>query len=319
MPYWWVNQNQTYEQEIRGGYMWSPKRKRNGAYNQFYENMTLVQPGDIVFSFRKQTISDVGVAEAAASSRRKPPEFGSQGDYWSDEGWLVPVNWNRLEYPITPKQYLEEIRPTLPEKYSPLNAKTGDGLQSVYLASVPQAMADLLISKLGARDQEFLGNTQPSANSEQERIDVQEDEIQAAIEQDTSIDKTEIEATIKARKGQGRYRRNLELIEAACRVTRVTDKRLLRASHIKPWRLCEDNYERLDGNNGLLLSPSIDLLFDHGYISFDDDGRLLVSTRISTDQLTAIGVPTEEEFNAGEFSKAQRVYLSFHRRNVFRP
>ena len=123
---------------------------------------------------------------------------------------------------------------------------------------------------------------------------------------------------VKARKGQGRYRRNLELIESACRVTGVTDKRLLRASHIKPWRLCNNNHERLDGNNGFLLTPNIDLLFDQGYISFDDDGRLLVSTKIAKDQLAALNLPVEDKFMVGMFNDEQRMYLEFHRLELFR-
>jgi len=51
MRYWWVNQNQTYRAELRGSFMWSPKRNANGVRNQFYENMRDVSPGDIVFSF----------------------------------------------------------------------------------------------------------------------------------------------------------------------------------------------------------------------------------------------------------------------------
>lgn len=47
MRYWWVNQNQTYRQEIQGGYLWSPKRNANGARNPFYESMREVSPGDI--------------------------------------------------------------------------------------------------------------------------------------------------------------------------------------------------------------------------------------------------------------------------------
>ena len=51
MRYWWVNQNQTYRAEVRGSFMWSPKRNANGARNQFYENMREVSPGDVIFSF----------------------------------------------------------------------------------------------------------------------------------------------------------------------------------------------------------------------------------------------------------------------------
>ena len=33
MRYWWVNQNQTFRQEIAGGFLWSPKRNANGGRN----------------------------------------------------------------------------------------------------------------------------------------------------------------------------------------------------------------------------------------------------------------------------------------------
>lgn len=45
MRFWWVNQNQTYRHEVRGGYLWSPKRKANGAQNAFYDFMREVRPG----------------------------------------------------------------------------------------------------------------------------------------------------------------------------------------------------------------------------------------------------------------------------------
>jgi len=51
LKYWWVNQNKTFEEEVGGGYMWSPQLKKNGMKNPFYEFMLQVQPGDIVFSY----------------------------------------------------------------------------------------------------------------------------------------------------------------------------------------------------------------------------------------------------------------------------
>jgi putative restriction endonuclease len=49
MKYWWVNQNKTFAQEVRGGFLWSPKTNAIGARSQFYENMNLALPGDVVF------------------------------------------------------------------------------------------------------------------------------------------------------------------------------------------------------------------------------------------------------------------------------
>jgi hypothetical protein len=71
MQYWWVNQNQTYQFEVPGGYLWSPKRNRDGAFNQFYENMKDVSPGDVVFSFKDTLIKAVGVAAGGEIGRQQ--------------------------------------------------------------------------------------------------------------------------------------------------------------------------------------------------------------------------------------------------------
>src|SRR6185312_11349691 len=76
MAYWWVNHKQTRDHEVRGGYLWSPYRNTNGAFNQTYENMKLVRPGDIVFSYAHGRIGTVGRVTEAASPSPKPIEFG---------------------------------------------------------------------------------------------------------------------------------------------------------------------------------------------------------------------------------------------------
>lgn len=142
-----------------------------------------------------------------------------------------------------------------------------------------------------------------------------DDAVEQTIRNNTNIDNTEKEALIKARRGQGRFRQNLGEIEHKCRVTGVSDRRLLRASHIKPWRDCASNHERLDGYNGLLLAPHVDFLFDRGYLSFSDNGDILVSPRLDNHQLGLLGINTS--LNAGPFLVEQRRYLGFHRQNVF--
>ena len=63
-----------------------------------------------------------------------------------------------------------------------------------------------------------------------------------------------------------------------CAITEVTEPRLLRASHIKPWAKCETDAERLDVYNGLLLAAHLDAAFDAGLISFTDEGAILFSS-----------------------------------------
>ena len=78
---------------------------------------------------------------------------------------------------------------------------------------------------------------------------------------------------VKSRRGQGVFRDNVIQIEKYCRVTGVRAIEHLRASHIKPWAKSDD-LEKVDGNNGLLLSPHVDHLFDRGWIRFEADGTM---------------------------------------------
>uniref|UniRef100_I2Q059 HNH nuclease domain-containing protein n=1 Tax=Desulfovibrio sp. U5L TaxID=596152 RepID=I2Q059_9BACT len=316
MAYWWVNQNQTSKHEISGGYVWSPKRKRDGGRNQFYENMRDVQVGDIIFSFFGSKIQYIGIATGVAIACPKPNEFGTSGDSWSNDGWFIPIQWIKNPTPFQPKELIAELQPHLPGRYSPVQRDTGNGLQGVYLAYVPEDMADVLMRKMGNIAQEalFAASSKMEDYGAIRRVD---EIIENVIRDSTSIDATEKEALIKARIGQGKFRQNVKSVERCCRLTGVTDIRLLRASHIKPWRICVSDEERLDGYNGLLLTPTMDHLFDKGLISFSDDGDLLVSPGISFDQLILLGINPSKSINVGGFAPKQAVYLAYHRDNIF--
>jgi hypothetical protein len=148
-------------------------------------------------------------------------------------------------------------------------------------------------------------------NSAPTTTDGEEEGLDCSI---SDISETEKQQLIQARRGQGLFRARVELLEAGCRVTGVKDRAHLRAGHIKPWRN-STNMERLDGNNGLLLAPHIDHLFDRGFISFEDDGRMLVSLRLKVDVLRAWGI--EQSAECGTFNTQQCTYLAFHRTKVF--
>lgn len=126
---------------------------------------------------------------------------------------------------------------------------------------------------------------------------------------------TEKEQLVKSRIGQGVFRQNIQQLEKACRVSGVDDSRFLIASHIKPWAAC-NNEERLDGANGLFLCPNIDWLFDRGYISFRDDGTLMIASVVESETLQRLGVTSDTE-NCGAFSPQQKQFLEYHRRNIF--
>jgi hypothetical protein len=100
-------------------------------------------------------------------------------------------------------------------------------------------------------------------------------------------------------------------------VTKVARLEHLVASHTKPWR-DSTNEERLNGENGLLLTPTIDHLFDKGFISFEDKGDLIVSPVADRVSLLKMGIKPEGKVNVGMFSEGQRVFLDYHRENVLR-
>ena len=306
--YWWVNHKQTVRQERDGGYLWSPKANANGAKNQSYDNMTLVRPGDIVISFANARIGAVGIATGRARSEPKPAEFGAAGENWSDEGWCVPVEFVELERPLRPKAVAGELAPLLPEKYSPIRAD-GRGNQGVYLAAVPEAMAAKLRELLGGQAEAIEAG--PAGELIREAEEAAEEQ---QIQQRTDIGPVEKQRLVNSRCGQGVFRSNLDQIEKRCRVTGISDPGHLRASHIKPWSKSSDQ-EKLDGYNGLLLAPHVDHLFDRGYISFADEGAMLVSTKLDSKVLERWGIDPDK--NYGPFKAEQKVYLKYHREERF--
>jgi predicted restriction endonuclease len=137
---------------------------------------------------------------------------------------------------------------------------------------------------------------------------------EAAIMNDPNLAQTVKEAIILARRGQGRFRKNVLHVESKCCLTGVTDPNHLIASHIKPWKV-STNDERLSADNGLMLGPHIDHLFDKGYIGFTDVGDLLVSPKCAPAVLRAWGI--SRSTNVRPFRRAQRPFLKYHRQHVF--
>jgi len=322
MRYWWVNQNQTFRQEIDGGYLWSPKRNQNGHRNPFYEFMREVAPGDIVFSFCDTRIAALGIVSGYCRESPKPEEFGTAGTNWSRIGWRVGVRWQRLSNGVRPKDHIARLRPDLAGKYAPLTPD-GNGLQSVYLTQVSAGFASTLFALIGreATGVADVGReiSKIERDSPAPELDIEEWErrVEAAIATDAAIRETERTALVQARRGQGLFRDNVRTIERACRITKVERMEHLIASHVQPWR-DSSNEQRLDGENGLLLTPTVDHLFDKGFISFENSGQLIVSPVADRRSLTRMGIDTENNVNVGAFSEGQRQYLDFHRENVLR-
>ena len=313
MRYWWVNQGATYRHEVGGGYMWSPKRNNNGAYSQFYENMRFVDPGDVVLSYAGGEIRAIGIAVSGAYEAPKPEEFGAAGLVWSDLGWRVDVSYRELaeSHRFKPKDYLEELLPFVPEKYSPIQ-RNGNSF-TAYLFEMPEPFASVLLSKVDSALEWRVAQALQQNDFDLRRMG--EDRVEAFLRR-APLDETVKKALVEARRGQGRFREGVSYVEPACRFTGVTTPTLLVASHIQPWHRCETNEERLDAFNGLMLTPTYDRLFDGGLVSFSSEHRLIISPHLSRDDMKKIRM--DPQLNIEPFRPQQQRYLTYHREHVFR-
>jgi hypothetical protein len=117
-----------------------------------------------------------------------------------------------------------------------------------------------------------------------------------------------------ARIGQGIFRDALKRKwDGGCAVTGLTCAEILRASHVKSWS-SSNSRERLDPDNGLLLAAHLDALFDKGLISFDDAGKMLLSSRLQSEERVYFGLPLPLRRTP---DTALRAYLAHHRDKQF--
>lgn len=132
--------------------------------------------------------------------------------------------------------------------------------------------------------------------------------------QKLTVSGAEKEAIVKVRVNQSIFRNRLLLRYKRCCLCPVSNESFLIASHIKPWRESEVD-EKLHVDNGFLLCPDHDKLFDQGWISFDDTGKILISEQLSTtDQMNMNVNPTMRV----ALFEGNKKYLAYHREHIFK-
>lgn len=134
------------------------------------------------------------------------------------------------------------------------------------------------------------------------------------VKDDGDVRSTEKETLIKARKGQGKYRKSLIEYWKSCAVTNCENVHLLRASHIKPWQYSKDE-ERLDLYNGILLSPNYDLLFDQGFITFNNSGKIEVSNALCLNDISSLNINKSAKI---KLENSHMKYIKFHRKYIYK-
>jgi putative restriction endonuclease len=308
--FWWVNHSHTFRTEIAGSYLWfASKTHKSKARSESEKNTQKLLPGDVIFSFAQGAIGAIGVVVGPAREAAKPREFDAIAEHAdSQSGWVVPVRFTTLADPLRTEERMSDLALVLPRKHAPILA-SGASNQHMMLSAVPPAMVTTLSGLLQGQLERVVGTI-----IEKVGRSLMEDVAEAAIQQRTDIGPPEKSDFLKARYGQGVFRFNVEQNEHSCRISGVLDRRHLWARHIKPWCECDDS-EKLDGANGLMMSPHIAHLFERGYISFTDEGDLLVSQDLNPVVLHNWHI--ELPLNVGEFRPEQCFYLGWHRREVF--
>lgn len=303
MKYWWANHTEHSRSEIRGGYLWKARSVKA---------LSRAQPGDTIVSYAATLVTHVGIVTDYATGTPNPA-LANDGSLLGAMGWLLPVQWHRLQYPVRPKSHIAELTSHLSMRSQPLNPDSGSSNPAVQFTRISAGLYDAIVSHSGE-----IGDAETalplSLLSVRERL---ENSIEWQIKNDATLEATVKVQAILARRGQGEFRRAVAALEPRCRLTSVDNPSFLVASHIMPWRSCETAAERLDGNNGLFLAPHVDWLFDRGLLTFSDAGCPLTSELLPTKDLDNLGLSDLVRKSTPAFSAAQASYLSYHRDNVF--
>ena len=128
------------------------------------------------------------------------------------------------------------------------------------------------------------------------------------------------EKVAKYRQGATKYRKEVLEHMPQCPFSKISDERLLIASHIKPYSICiKENKENeaLDYLNGLSLTPTYDKLFDQGYITFTNEGELICGTQLSSYTWEKLSINPTAKNKMRIYPENRESYLEYHRNFVF--
>jgi hypothetical protein len=296
MAYWWVNQGKTYKEEKEGSFLWAPKKGKNENTPFHWLTMYSVKEGDIVFSYANGYIKAFSSVIKEALTSDKPFDTNAER-LWEKDGNKIDLLFNELANPISLNEINVELLKLSPTQYSPINSlgKVNQG----YLYSLTDNAGKFLLDTIELKnniviEENFVSNLNDSITNE-----------------------TIKEQIVKSRIGQGEFRKRIiNKWNGKCSVSKCNLTEILIASHIKPWKY-SNNFERLDENNGLLLSPTYDKLFDKGYISFKDNGMLIISSSLNETTIKDLKIELTDKLLIN-LNQEQQKYLAFHRDSILK-
>ncbi|UEP31314.1 MULTISPECIES: HNH endonuclease [unclassified Burkholderia] len=294
MEFYWVNVGQTINEVLSGNFLWAPDHTvtQSGKVHhlEHWDNVAAVRTGDLIFCCHSQRISHIAKAVAPSYSAPKPPSRSFAE--WNPDGHRVDVELLELKTPLLRDEVSGEYMLRFDERTSPSLFTSMGTLKQIYMAHLPQDAGTYLLEASGM-------------------IDRFEDALLSNSGNGQKMSKTTRDAIVKARIGQGKFRADLlKRWNNQCSLTGLSNTDLLVASHIHAWSLSTNN-ERIDPDNGLLLAPHIDRLFDKGLISFDHEGLLLIGPTLSSHDQELFAL--DRYTSLRKITTGNRTYLARHR------
>ncbi|MCK8521475.1 HNH endonuclease [Aquimarina sp. D1M17] len=299
--YYWVNQGKTYKEEKEGGYLWAPTHNSSGNSVFHWDNMTKLNPNDIVLNYYKGYLIGYCIIASEYFLASQPKEFNVDVE-WQTKGYMIDAKYFLFSTPLDINKVYSKIEQYLPSKYAPLN-KTGNPSKikanQGYLYKLNWDIVKVIFDLARVRLDDYTKPIQ-TVNEEASKYNTPK--------------QTTRESLVISRTCQGEFRQQiLKRWDYKCAVNGVTIKEILIASHIVPWRESSDQ-ERIDVDNGLLLSPTYDALFDRCLISFDDDGQILLSGSMNRNNFSKLGITGKEKIN--NLTEGNKKYLKRHREKL---
>jgi len=296
-----VMQGQTYQEEKELGIIWSLQQDSSGKERHSRLRMIEVNEGDRIFHYVKGNIVAISVAKTGCQMASKPSTIQNY-----DDGYLVELDYQELEVPVNVRSKFDAILPLLPIKYSPFQTDA-NGNQG-YLYPCNEELAIKLLELIG------------DLNIYQ----VDEEQLELAIgtvlqtEHNTFIPmiaETESELKTKIRLGKQKFKEGLlPLWNYKCVLCEIELPALLRASYSKPWKDGTSS-ERLDPYNGVILCCNHDALYENGFIAFDGQGRLHISSQIAEEDYEKYSMHSKMKIARTEENKP---YFKWHKRHLFK-
>jgi len=273
---------------------------------------------------------------------------GSANNSWNDffedftirclftkDDLITYLEMAKFEYEEQTQQYLEDIQPLwkinmdkvkLLQDYNYFKTEYASGkadkaryyirlsapICTLFREMVLPRMTVLLIQKIEYNGERFLWFRPylPELGNIYEHKVIEQ--FEENIKADSELLETTKEMLIKARVGQGYFRDELiKKYSGQCIITKIDDTRILVASHIKPWAAA-NNIERLSNSNGLLLSPTFDKLFDKGFISFKNNGSIILSHHLSDRNFKVLNLESNVKYPI-KSNDEMKLFLEYHR------